>query len=302
MVRLRAWTGPPDQVIRAIRQLLPKRLQREAEPLYRSMHRRLAALDRAFDKRTISCEEFADLLGELGVTVGATVMVHSSMDEIARRVPQMTPLRAIQLLQHLLGREGTLLMPTFPFLGRQLDYVKTHSSFNPQKTPSQVGLITEIFRRMPGVIRSLHPTHPIAAWGKHARELISSHHLGTAFGEYSPLFKLQEFNGLVVGLGTKLRRFSILHVAEELHPKVRQLVFEATPRVMTIVDGSATRYRFYAMRSDVVRDYDRVEKLLLRDGSAKYLERNGLKCVVVQAERLIRRFLDLIDSNCYSFD
>jgi aminoglycoside 3-N-acetyltransferase len=290
-------------VIDGIRRVLPRQIEQRFEPIYRKVGRRMASIDRTFDRRTMSPEGFAGLMVELGVTSGATALIHSSMDEIARRVPQLTPVRVIELLQRLLGPEGTLVMATFPFLGRQLDYVMTHRTFHPQKTPSQVGLITETFRRMPGVIRSLHPTHPVAAWGKHARDLTSSHHLGTTFGENSPFFKLQKYGGLVIGVGTRLRRFTILHVPEELHAKTRQFVFESTPRVINMVHGETEfAYPLFAMCTDVQRNYDRVEKLLLRDGTLKYLDRNGLKCAVAQAERIIRRSLDLIDKNLYLFN
>jgi aminoglycoside 3-N-acetyltransferase len=230
-------------------------------------------------------------------------MVHSSMDRLARRVPGMTPVGVIRLMQDLLGPGGTLLMPTFPFLGSQLEYVKSQGVFHPQKTPSQVGLITEIFRRMPGVSRSLHPSHPVAAWGKYARELTASHHLGTAFGENSPLFQLQHYGGLVLGLGAGFQRFTIFHVPEELHPKTREFAFESTPRLMTIVRGDTEiPYQLFAMRSGIIRNYDRIERILLRDGTLRAVERSGLKCVVARAEDLIRRSLELIDRDSYLFD
>jgi aminoglycoside 3-N-acetyltransferase len=290
-------------MIYRMQRVLPQRLQAYVAPMYRGMRRHLAALDRTFDKRALSTNEFAELLTELGVATGATVMVHSSMDEIARRVPSVTPLRFIGMLLDLLGPEGTLLMATFPFLGRQLDYVNTHQVFDPRKTPSQVGLITETFRRMPGVIRSLHPTHPIAARGKHARELTESHPLGSTFGETSPLFKMQHFGGLVIGLGTGFRRFTILHVPEELHAKTRRHVFDEVPRVMTIV-GEQHRmpYPLMVMRASIERNYERVEKLLLQDGTLRNIDRKGLKCAVAPADRLIRRGLALIEQDLYFFD
>jgi aminoglycoside 3-N-acetyltransferase len=291
-------------VIDAIRRVLPKRLHSHVAPLYREMRRGFAALDRAFDRRTMTPAEFAALLVDLGVSAGAVVMVHSSMEQIARRSPQMTPLRVIRTLQELVGQDGTLLMPTFPFRGRQLDYLKTHNTFHPEKTPSQAGIITETFRRMPGVIRSLHPTHPVAAWGRRAADLVESHHLGTAFGRNSPLFKLQLYGGLVIGLGVALRdSFTILHVPEEIHPEARQHVFEKIPRLVTILQaGAETPYRLFAMRSDLDRNYDRVERILLRDGALRYVRRKGLKCAVTQAARFIERSMDLIDKGLYLLD
>ncbi len=289
-------------MIYTVRQAIPKRLRVPAARFYRSVSVRAEAIGRKLDRRILTPGEFEGLLVELGVTPGATVVVHSSMDEIARRVPGMTPVRLVNLLQELLGSEGTLLMATFPFLGRQHDYLESHRSFDPRRTPSQVGLVTEIFRRMPGVIRSLHPTHSVAAWGKYAQDLTATHHLGTAFGENSPLYKIQQVRGLVIGLGARLPRFSIMHVPEELHPKMRQHIFEATPITVTIVDGSTEiPYRLSVMRPDVDRNYDRVERHLLEDGALTYIERSGLKCAVGHSEKLIARSLDLIDRNIYLF-
>lgn len=289
-------------MIYTVRQVIPKRLRVPAARLYRTVSGRAEALGRKLDKRVLTPDEFSGLLAELGVTPGATVVVHSSMDEIARRVPGMTPVRLVNVLQELLGVKGTLLMATFPFLGRQHDYVESHRSFDPRKTPSQVGLITEIFRRMPGVTRSLHPTHSVAAWGQYARDLTDTHHLGTAFGENSPLFKIQHYSGRVIGLGARLPRFSIMHVPEELHPRMRQHIFLPDPVTVTIVNGNTeVPYRLAVMRPDIDRNYDRVEKHLLEDGTLKYVERNGLKCAVGDSGKLIHRSLDLIERNQYLF-
>ena len=75
-------------------------------------------------------------------------------------------------------------MPTFPFQGAQ--GADKYSRFDVQKTPSKVGILTEVFRQTQGVERSKHPTHPVAAWGLHANEIVSTHHLGPTFGVTSP--------------------------------------------------------------------------------------------------------------------
>jgi aminoglycoside 3-N-acetyltransferase len=142
-------------------------------------------LSHKFDQRTLTISQFCELPGKIGFTPGAVVMLHSSMDEVSRRVPEIGPIDIIEIAKNLLGAEGTLLMPTFPFQGKQFDYVQQNDTFNVNRTPSRAGLLTEVFRRMPEVERSSHPTHPIAALGKNSHELIYSHHLGTAFGELS---------------------------------------------------------------------------------------------------------------------
>ena len=74
-------------------------------------------MDYALDRRTLSQGEFISELRDLGINPGSIIFLHSSMDEFSRRVPSLDPLKIIALLKELVGEEGTLLMPTFPFEG-----------------------------------------------------------------------------------------------------------------------------------------------------------------------------------------
>lgn len=282
------------------KRILPKELHTYLRPAYRRVRRWLVKLDRACDRRTMTLPDFIQLLRELGITPGATVMVHTSMDEITRRVPELNAVMLVRVLQELLGQDGTLLMPTFPFVGPQLRYVETHDTFDPRKTPSRVGLATEVFRRMPGVIRSLHPTHSIAGWGKHAGDLLATHHVGTTFGPNSPLYKLRHYAGCVVGLGAGLSSFTILHVAEGVHPGTREYRFEAEPRVMTIVDGpERIPCTFDVLKPGVELDLDRIASFLMKDGTLKRVSKRGLKCVTARADQLIKHSFELIEQQGY---
>ncbi len=283
--------------------MIPAQLRPYAESTYRRIRRLSNRLDRLVDKRTIPEPRFVELLQVLGITSGATVMLHSSMDQITRRVPTLNPLRLIQMLQQSLGADGTLLMPTFPFTGRQLAYVETHETFDVRKTPSQVGLLTEVFRRMPGVRRSLHPTHPVAAWGKLSEEMLSEHHLGTTFGKSSPIFKLRNHDGLVVSLGAPFQdSFTILHVPEELHPKTREFAYEENARSMKVIDGKKTvRYEFRTLKADLRRNFGRVERALLRDGVLVRVNEKGLRCLSARAAKFIDKSMELITEGRYLF-
>jgi aminoglycoside 3-N-acetyltransferase len=281
--------------------MLAQSLQDYLRPTYHALRTQARRLDRALDRRTLTAAEFEELLRRLGIAAGSVVMVHSSMDAIARRVPGLTPFSLVQMLQRLLTAEGTLLMPTFPFTGKQLRYVEGTSRFDVQRTPSQSGLITEVFRRMPGVTRSLHPTHPVAGWGKYASALLNMHHHGTAFGHSSPIYRLREVHGVVVGLGTRVRTsFTILHVPEEVHPIARERFFEREQRRMTVVDGlSEIEYSFRALRADVSRNYSRVERILTEEGVLRCISDNGLRCTVTAADEFIDRSMRLIDEGRY---
>jgi len=284
-----------------LQSVLPLGLQGRLAPAYRAIRRKVALVDRVLDRRTLTLSEFEALLFTLGVRKDAVVFLHSSLDAIARRVPGLSPIRLIRILQNLLTESGALLMPAFPFTGRQARYADRVHIFDVQRTPSQTGLVTEVFRRLPGVSRSLHPTHSVAAWGRCGRELVATHHMGGAFGPNSPIYKLRDVNGLVIGIGTRFREsFTIMHVPEEIHPKAQARLFESKVRSMTIVNGgSRMEYTFRALRPDVRRNYARVERILEQEGVLRNITVGGLHCVATHAERFIDRALQLVDEDRY---
>ncbi len=230
------------------------------------------------DRRRLGPETLERILGELGVRSGRTVLVHSSMDEVGRRLPGVDALRVIDLLRGMVGESGTLLMPTSPFVGSQEEYARGAPTFDVRRTPSRLGLLTEVFRRQPGVTRSRHPTHSVAGLGPRARELLSQHHLGTTFGPTSPFHKLAFSDGLIVGLGVGMRQaFTIWHVVEELHPPTRRRVFAREGYPLEVIDG-ADRYicRCHPLRANVRRDFGALERALLGSGALKYRRPGGL--------------------------
>ena len=108
----------------------------------------------------------ADLLStlrELGISDGDVMLVHSSFAEFLGfrgKAPDV-----IRVLKQAVGPHGTLMMPTLSFSGSAAAYAREAKLFDLARSPSKVGLLTELFRRSEGVVRSLHPTHSVAVWG-----------------------------------------------------------------------------------------------------------------------------------------
>lgn len=157
--------------------------------------------------------QIMEALGELGVERGDSLFVHVSLD----RMPTFTgePFELISGLCDAVGEEGNVLMPTFPLAGPMHAHLLSGAVFDVCDTPSRMGLVTELFRQLAGVTRSVHPTHPVAVWGKDARWLTRDHHRDdTAWGPNSPFQRLMELGGKAVLFGTTLRSCTIAHVAE----------------------------------------------------------------------------------------
>ncbi|MBF0358265.1 MAG: AAC(3) family N-acetyltransferase [Magnetococcales bacterium] len=160
-------------------------------------------------------KEFNLALQKLGLKDGDTIIVHSSMDSFAAFTGR--PTEVIAELTKILGPAGTLVMPTLPFSGSALDWVEGKNLFDNYMTPSKMGLITELFRRSHGVVRSQHPTHAVAAKGGGAEMLCNNHHLATTpCGEGSPYQRIIAVDGAALLLGVGIETLMIYHSIEEI--------------------------------------------------------------------------------------
>jgi aminoglycoside N3'-acetyltransferase len=153
-------------------------------------------------------------LRQLGIASGDAVIVHSSFESFEGFRGSVTD--AIQVLRDVIGPDGALLMPTIPFSGSAVEYARTRPLLDVNRTPSSMGIITEIFRRLPGVTRSVHPTHPVAGWGAKAAPLLATHRLAhTPCGAGSPFARLVQTDGKILLLGVSINAMTFFHYLEE---------------------------------------------------------------------------------------
>ena len=143
-------------------------------------------------------------LRALGVRPGDLLQVHSSMKSFGH--VEGGPAAVIEALRAAVGPEGAAMMPTFNHGAAEIFDVKT--------TPSSNGLLTETFRNLPGVRRSLHPTHPYAAIGRYADWLTQGHLEAGTFGVDCPLGKLAQMGGYCLMLGVGFKVCTAAHIGE----------------------------------------------------------------------------------------
>ena len=193
-----------------IRQSIPAPLKAKLKD-WRGQAR--AAIVRRFF--AFDAKQLVETLRRMGVHPGDTVIAHSSFARFEGFTGRIS--EAIQALQDAVGQGGTLLMPTIPFSGSALDYVQSGQVTDVLRTPSRMGLLTEVFRRLPGAVRSIHPTHPIAARGQRAAELVADHYRAeTPCGKNSPFEKLLQSEGKILLAGVDIRCMTFFHYVEEL--------------------------------------------------------------------------------------
>ena len=151
-------------------------------------------------------------LRALGVTPGMRLITHSSLrsfGEVVGGAPTV-----VHALMNVVGPSGTLLFPTFNH-GETFgpDFAQP---FNPRATRTINGAIPEAFWRMPGVLRSLDPTHAFAAWGADAARYVAGHHRTLTMGAHSPLGLLLADGGSALLLGVDYDRNTFHHVIETM--------------------------------------------------------------------------------------
>jgi aminoglycoside N3'-acetyltransferase len=191
---------------------------------------------------------------KLGVVPGDVLMVHSAFDRFLGF--QGGPVDVVRTLQEVVGARGTLVMPTIPFQGTAVEYALGDPIFDVRQTVSKMGLITEVFRRSPGVVRSLHPTHSVAVWGSRADAIIAGHeHAETPCGRLTPYGRLLEYDGkiLLVGVPPSTMTFCYF-VAEEVEPRLPVPVLTRETYPMRWKDGNGTvrvsRLRLFSLHLD----------------------------------------------------
>lgn len=160
----------------------------------------------------------ADLLAALrglGVQPGDVLCVHSAFERFVGFRGNVKD--ALEVLQGAVGKQGGVMMPTQPFNGTVIDYVRKHPVTDLARSPSRMGFMTEILRRTPGAERSISPTHPVALWGDAALRLLGNDwEAGTPCGRGTAYHRLLEGGGKILMLGTGLQPMTFYHCVEEL--------------------------------------------------------------------------------------
>lgn len=184
-----------------------------------------------------------DLRKHLAQRIGhdfQVLMVHSSVNSM-KPMFNGNPLDLVRMLMAYCGPDRTLAMPAFYFgegdEGAHACFVR-NPRIDLQRTPSQMGLATELFRRMPGVRQSRHPAYRVVAFGPLAESLTSGHeHASSAAGRGSPFEFMAAHDTCIIGIGKPIQVLTQAHHTEELMGDDFPVPSRAgTPLPMTLVD------------------------------------------------------------------
>ena len=112
-----------------------------------------------------------------------------------------------------------------------------------RRSPSAMGLLTEVFRRGKGVVRSLSPTHPLLAWGADAANFVEGHAAtDRPFGPDSPFSRLLDCNAMLLCLDCGFSSITFTHFVEDrLQTTLPFPLYEADPMPGVSIDRDGNR-------------------------------------------------------------
>jgi aminoglycoside 3-N-acetyltransferase len=193
----------------------------------------------------------------IGLKRNDIVVIHSSFKSLGVAHPESFILAVLEVI----GDQGTLLMPGLSYL-----QIPPHIH-NTNTTPTSVGFLSEYFRKRPGTLRSIHPTHSVCGVGDQAHALLDAHKGDrTPCGQNSPFNKLLKMKGKILMVGCGLKPNTTMHAIEEY---VQPPYLFGAPIPYTITDDQGNTYdKIYTPHNfkGTVQRYDRVQELLGEGG------------------------------------
>lgn len=222
-------------------------------------------------------------LARLGIAPGDTLFVHSSLKSLGY-VEGGAP-AVIAALQDAVGPHGTLLLPTYYLPGGTVRATCAMPGyvFDPRRHGTHMGRLPEAFLASGNIHRSIHPTHSVSAWGRHADALTEAHHRAPSiFGVGSPW---QRFIGCdqakVLGLGISMGPVTFYHALEDAMGDAFPVpVWEDDTKLLACLDHAGRRWNVPVRPFDPAvaqRRIDHPGRGDLRDYFAREFDAAGLR-------------------------
>jgi len=188
-----------------------------------------------------------------------TLLVHSSMKSIGDVKGGADTI--LDVFSEYM-KDGLLLFPTHSW--KFIHYDAQKPVFDVRGTPSCVGILGNLFMKREGVLRSLHPTHSVAALGKSAADYISGEELAITPCPASGCWgKLYSHHATILFLGCTLRSNTFIHHVEEKN-NIPDRVRTDTYRIKIIDENGHEHFTdmhaHHSSAGDISENYDKLEK------------------------------------------
>lgn len=221
-------------------------------------------------------------LAAMQIDPKGTVLIHSSMKAIGA-VENGADTVLDGCIEYM--QSGLLIFPTHSWDDGSLP----DNVYNPRTEPSCVGILTNLFMQRDGVVRSLHPTHSVAAIGAEAEAYIAGEeNVDTPCPRNGCWGRLYDRKAQILFMGSPPKSNTFIHSVEEWNNIPQRVATE--PRHIKIVmpDGSVMDRPLYGHYcptppGDVSQNYGKLMPPFLALGIASKGGLGDADCYVCDA-------------------
>lgn len=220
----------------------------------------------------------------MGLLSTDTIMIHSSMKSIGE-VENGADTVIDALMEYF--SQGLLMTPAHTWAQMSGSY----SVFDPITEPACVGIIPNLFLKRQGVMRSLHPTHSIAAFGKKASSYIEGEENSTTPCTPGGCWdRLREIEAKILLVGVTHIRNTFIHSVEEVYEVPERLTAMPTSFQIKMPDGGLKEVKIYRhynpYTAHISEAYDKLEQAFYDTGAAKKGRFGDAECILCDARAI----------------
>ena len=235
-------------------------------------------------------------LADIGICPTDTLLVHSSMKSIGQVDDGANAV--LDAFSEYLS-QGLLVMPAHTW-----SYINAnHPIFDVRESESCVGLLSELFRKRPNVIRTLHPTHSLSAFGKDAATFtFGQEKFDTPCAPQSCYGKLEQRDAKVLMVGVDFSRNTLVHCVEEVAQVSGRMTDSHEQLFVRDLNGnliSVPSRRHNHANSDT---YVKLEPVMFQRNVLHKVKFGDANCLTFCAKDLFSVTLELLRKNPRLFD
>ena len=233
-----------------------------------------------------SKQELKEHLKFMGLISSDALMLHSSMKAIGEVDGGADTV--IDVFMEYLS-DGLFMTPAHTWAQMSENY----PIFNPKTEPACVGIIPNLFLKRPGVVRSLHPTHSIAAYGALASEYVQGEELCTTPCTPGGCWdRLRNIHAKILLLGVTHIRNTFIHSIEEVLDVPERFTEKPVQFYIQMSDNRripVSMYRHYNQHTaHISESFDKLSEAFYERGVAKKVSFGDAEGILCDAEGLFQ--------------
>jgi aminoglycoside 3-N-acetyltransferase len=235
--------------------------------------------------KNYSVSDIIRALNDVGIEQGDTIFVHSDVSifgkiQILERRNFLE--KIIKAFKQVIGSDGTLILPTFSYSFCENEVYDMNNS------RSKVGALTEYFRKLPDVKRTINPIFSVGVYGKQKEKYMGSSK--DCFDDDSIFGELLKNKAKVVFFGAPFQSCTFMIHIEQKFKVPYRFIKKFKGIIKTEEKEYRDEYTYYVryLDRDITKDFSKFESCLVNNGTMKKVKLGNGSIMAVKADSLFK--------------